>query len=96
MKKLIPLLLLLLLFAGCLGDKIKYEVNSSKCNGCNKCVVQCPVNAITVINGDSVFTNLAYEIEYKNSDACEVPQEHEQPGDLTTSFNEDGEYFSRC
>jgi ferredoxin len=51
MKKLIPLLLLLLLFAGCLGDKIKYEVNSSKCNGCNKCVVQCPVNAITVING---------------------------------------------
>ena len=51
MKKLIPILLLLLIFTGCLGDKVKYEVSSSKCNGCNKCVVKCPVNAITVING---------------------------------------------
>jgi hypothetical protein len=35
------------------------------------------------------FTNLAYEIEFKNSDACDLPN-------LTNSFNEDGEIFSRC
>lgn len=41
------------------------------------------------------FTNLAYEIEFKNSDECELPiQESSQ--DLTTSINEDGEYFSKC
>lgn len=51
MKKFIPLLVLLLLFAGCLGSKVKYEVNQANCNGCNKCVVQCPANSITVING---------------------------------------------
>lgn len=41
------------------------------------------------------FTNLAYEIEYKNSDECEVPiQEASQ--DLTMSIIEDGEFFSKC
>lgn len=41
------------------------------------------------------FPNLAYEIEFKNSDECELPiQESSQ--DLTTSINEDGEFFSKC
>lgn len=41
------------------------------------------------------IANLAYEIEFKNSDECELPiQESSQ--DLTTSINEDGEYFSKC
>lgn len=44
-----------------------------------------------ITNGDAGFTNLAYEIEYKNSDACEFPV-----NDTNNSFNEDGDYFSRC
>ena len=44
-------------------------------------------------NGE--FVNLAYEIEFKNSDECELPiQESSQ--DLTTSINEEGEFFSKC
>lgn len=47
------------------------------------------------VSGDAGFSNLAYEIEYKNSDACDAPIQ-ESPQDLSTSINEDGEYFSRC
>lgn len=47
------------------------------------------------MNNSGGYNNLAYEIEYKNSEACELPiQESSQ--DLTTSINEDGEYFSKC
>jgi hypothetical protein len=45
-------------------------------------------------NGEVGFTNLAYEIEYKNSDAYELPM-HESFQDSSTSINEDGEYFSK-
>ena len=41
------------------------------------------------------YPNLAYEIEYKNSDECDVPIQ-ESSHDLTTSINDDGEYFSKC
>lgn len=41
------------------------------------------------------FKNLAYEIEYKNSENCDI-QIQESSHDLTTSINEDGEYFSKC
>lgn len=47
------------------------------------------------VMGDVGFSNLAYEIEFKNSDACQLPIQ-ESPQDLSTSYNEDGEYFSRC
>lgn len=53
-KKLFLFLILsvaLLGLTGCLNDKVKFEVNNASCNGCNKCVVKCPVNAITVIDG---------------------------------------------
>ena len=49
----------------------------------------------SISNGDNGFTNLAYEIEFKNSDACEFPMQ-ENSQDTTNSFNEDGEYFSKC
>jgi ABC-type multidrug transport system ATPase subunit len=49
----------------------------------------------SISNGDAGFTNLAYEIEFKNSDACEFPMQ-ESAQDTTNSFNEDGEYFSKC
>ncbi|CAF1017355.1 unnamed protein product, partial [Brachionus calyciflorus] len=39
------------------------------------------------------FTNLAYEIEFKNSDHCEIPI-HEITQDY--SIDEEGEYFSKC
>jgi hypothetical protein len=42
------------------------------------------------------FTNLAYEIEYKNSDACDLPIQESSSVNLTNSFNEEGEIFSRC
>ena len=41
------------------------------------------------------FTNLAYEIEFKNSDAYDLPIP-ETSSNLTNSFNEEGEIFSRC
>jgi hypothetical protein len=47
------------------------------------------------INEEGGYNNLAYEIEYKNSDAYEFPIQ-ESSHDLTTSINEDGEYYSRC
>ena len=52
-------------------------------------------------NESGGFNNLAYEIEFKNSDACYPPYQYdislqEASHDLTTSINEDGEYFSRC
>jgi hypothetical protein len=46
------------------------------------------------------YNNLAYEIEFKNSDSYPPYQYdismQEASHDLTTSINEDGEYFSRC
>ncbi len=49
----------------------------------------------SISNCDNGFTNLAYEIEFKNSSACEFPLQ-ENFYDKTNSFNEDGEYFSKC
>ena len=46
------------------------------------------------------YNNLAYEIEYKNSESYPAYQYdlslQEASHDLTTSINEDGEFFSRC
>ena len=57
------------------------------------------INNVTNLNAssglDSGYNNLAFEIEYKNSDAYELPTQ-ESFQDLTTSINEDGEYFSKC
>nr|UOU03310.1 ATP-binding cassette subfamily A1-like 3 [Brachionus rubens] len=41
------------------------------------------------------FTNLAYEVEFKNSDQCELPIA-EASHDLTSSIEEEGEFFSKC
>ena len=49
----------------------------------------------SISNSNNGFTNLAYEIEFKNSDACEF-QMQENSQDSTNSFNEDGEFFSKC
>jgi hypothetical protein len=51
--------------------------------------------AASINENSGGFSNLAYEIEFKNSDECELPMQ-ESSQDLTTSINEDGEYFSRC
>jgi hypothetical protein len=52
------------------------------------------------VNESGGFNNLAYEIEFKNSDSYPPYQYdvsmQEASHDLTTSLNEDGEYFSRC
>lgn len=43
---------------------------------------------------DAGFTNLAYEIEYKNSEECELPiQDYLQ--DITCSITEEGDFFSK-
>jgi ABC-type multidrug transport system ATPase subunit len=71
---------------------------------------KCKKRAVTVINGESCFSNLAYEIEFKNSDACNLSEtdtkmnnimHQTEPPELfndtiTTYTGEDGEYFSRC
>lgn len=49
----------------------------------------------SISNGDTGFTNLAYEIEFKNSDACEFRLQ-DTSNDNNNSFNEDGDYFSKC
>lgn len=52
------------------------------------------------VNESGGYNNLAYEIEFKNSDSYPPYQYdvsmQEASHDLTTSLNEDGEYFSRC
>nr|QNH67915.1 ATP-binding cassette transporter subfamily A member 1-like protein X3 [Brachionus plicatilis] len=41
------------------------------------------------------FTNLAYEVEFKNSDQYEI-QTDEQSHDINSTIEEEGEYFSKC
>ncbi len=37
--------------------KNKYQVNSSLCIGCKKCLAVCPVNAISIVNGKAVINS---------------------------------------
>ena len=39
------------------SKKLQYSVNPATCIGCNLCVTNCPVNAITMVDGKAVIDN---------------------------------------